>query len=415
MRLPLRRARTRGPSAWSEFRSRNPNRNLRQLLHALLTPGERGGRLHDLFDKAMAIWVLIAVVAVVLESVASLQGRWAVAFAIIDALAVAVFSIEYLVRLYACAEDNPEQSPWRSRLRAALRPAMIVDLLAIVPFFIEAYFEHLVDLRFLRIFRLLRLIKLTRYTGATNSLAAALKTEWPKLVNSAFIMMLLVVVAASLGYLFEHEAQPDKFENIPQSIYWAVITLASVGYGDVVPITPIGRAVTVVLALLGIGIFAVPAAVLATAFNDQLRREREALHNELFKMLEDGVIDESEQKQIDQAAARLHLSALEVDHIVARARHRRREAEGSGSSSLPWALIEREPVVAREQYRALVSQLRQLSVLTQPDVLQAMVQRDGTQLESKICELLIAAQAPPDGSMPSGGSGTGTPDESRVA
>lgn len=414
MRLPLRRARNRGPSAWAEFRAQNPNRNLRQLLHALLTPG-LGGRLHDLVDKVMASWVLIAVVAVVLESVASLQSRWAVAFAIIDALAVAVFSVEYLMRLYACPEDNLEQRPWRSRLQAAMRPAMLIDLLAIVPFFIEAYFEHLVDLRFLRIFRLLRLVKLTRYTGATNSLAAALKTEWPKLVNSAFIMLLLVVVAASLGYLFEHEAQPDKFENIPQSIYWAVITLASVGYGDVVPITPIGRAVTVVLALLGIGIFAVPAAVLATAFNDQLRREREALHNELFKMLEDGVIDESEQHQIDQAAARLHLSALEVDHIVARARHRRREAEGGGSSSLPWALIEREPVVAREQHRALVGQLRQLSALTQPEVLQAMVRQDGTELESKICELLIAAQAPSDGSMPSGGSGTGTPDESRVA
>ena len=417
MRRRGHRVRARGPSAWAALRAQNPNGNLRQLLHALLAPGDSGGRLHDLIDKCMASSVLIAVVAVVLESVASLQTRWAVAFAAIDALAVAVFSLEYLMRLYACPEEHPEQLPWRSRLRAALRPAMLIDLLAIVPFFVEAYFEHLVDLRFLRVFRLLRLVKLTRYTSATQTLLAALKSEWPMMVTSAFIMMLLVIVAASLGYLFEHEAQPDKFENIPQAIYWAVITLASVGYGDIVPITPIGRAVTVVLALLGIGIFAVPAAVLSTAFNEQLRRDHDALHSELFNMLEDGVIDESEQQQIDQVAARLRLSEAEVAIFIARARHRRREADGDGggNSTLPWALIEREPVVAREQYRALVGQLRQISVLTRPEVLQSMVSRDGTELETKICGLLIDAQLPTDDSMPSGGSGTGASGDSRVA
>jgi voltage-gated potassium channel Kch len=385
----------RQPSAWSAFRARNHGLPLRQQVHALLTPGVAGGRLHELVDLFMVTWVLVAVVAVVLESVAALQAGWAVAFAVVDALAVAVFCAEYLLRLYASAEDQPDRPPWRVRLRAAFSPAMVVDLLAIVPFFIEAYFEHLVDLRFLRVFRLLRLVKLTRYTGATRTLSSAVKREWPMIATSAFIMLLLVVLAASLGFLFEHEAQPDKFENIPQSIYWAVITLASVGYGDIAPITPMGRFVTVVLALLGIGIFAVPAAVLSSAFNDQLRRDREALQNELYRMLEDGAIDETEQRQIDREAARLHLSPLEVERILARARRQRRESSAGG---LPWALIEREPVVACEQYRMLVAQLRQLHALMPPPTLPALLAREGTLLERGIGALL-AEDAQSNGSV----------------
>ena len=130
----------------------------------------------------------------------------------------------------------------------------------------------------------MRLLKLTRYTQATGTLIKALKREWPIIAASTFIMLLLVVLTASLGYLFEHEAQPEKFENIPTSIYWAVITLASVGYGDISPVTPAGRAITIVLALIGIGIFAIPAALLSSAFSDQLHKERDALKQELFEI-----------------------------------------------------------------------------------------------------------------------------------
>ena len=149
---------------------------------------------------------------------------------------------------------------------------LIIDILAVLPFFLEAFLHHLFDLRFLRVFRLLRLLKLTKYTGSTKTLYTVIKREWPVMSASVFIMMLLVILTASLGYLFEHEAQPDKFENIPASIYWAVITLASVGYGDLYPVTPVGRMMTIILALLGIGIFAIPAAILSSAFSDQLRK-----------------------------------------------------------------------------------------------------------------------------------------------
>jgi CRISPR/Cas system CSM-associated protein Csm2 small subunit len=178
---------------------------------------------------------------------------------------------------------------------------------------------------------------------------------------ATFIMLLLVVLTASLGYLFEHEAQPDKFENIPQAIYWAVITLASVGYGDISPVTPIGRMMTIVLALLGIGIFAIPAALLSSAFSDQLRIERETLANELYAMMADGHISTDEQEIIDREAKRLHLSRDEVNRLMEKAR-RERELKDDHKGLTITKLVER-PEVAIERYRELVGQMRQIALM----------------------------------------------------
>ena len=207
----------------------------------------------------------------------------------------------------------------------------------------------------------MRLLKLTRYTGATKTLGIVLKREWPVLMAATFIMMLLVVLTASLGYLFEHDAQPDKFENIPQSIYWAVVTLASVGYGDISPVTPAGRAITIVLSLLGIGIFAIPAALLSSAFSDQLRIEREKLQNELFIMLADGVISADEQETIEAEAKRLHLGRDEVGRLIEKARRQREAASNHSLMAMPQLIA--QPAAAVERYRELLSQIRQLAVL----------------------------------------------------
>jgi len=228
----------------------------------------------------------------------------------------------------------------------------------VIPFFLEALLHHLFDLRFLRIFRLMRLLKLTRYTQATGTLYKAMEREWPVIAASTFIMLLLVVLTASLGYLFEHEAQPDKFENIPQSIYWAVVTLASVGYGDISPVTPMGRLMTIIMALVGIGIFAVPAAILSTAFNDQLHKDRELMHNELAKYLEDGVLDDDERVKLMEEAKRLHISEQEVEILIERARLDRETAK---AGQIPLEMVAKNPEIAFEQFRIAIGNLRQIA------------------------------------------------------
>jgi voltage-gated potassium channel len=298
------------------------------------------------------------------------------------------------MRLYACVEDPRRRPGALGRLHFSTRPAALIDLIAVAPFFLEALFSHLIDLRFLRVFRLVRLMKLTRYSGATQTLLTAMNRERPVIAAAGFIMMLLVVVAASLGYLFEHEAQPDKFENIPQAIYWSVITLASVGYGDIAPITPGGRLVTVVLALLGIGIFAIPAAILTAAFNEQLRLERELLQNELYKMLEDDHISAAEQQLIDREAARLRLSKSDLERLMLRAQRDRQVEAGRSAGAMPYALIQQRPGVAFEQYRILVSQLQQIAELADHQALADRLRAGASPLEKEIWGLLSASAMP---------------------
>ena len=379
--------------AYKAFSIANQGRTFRQRVHALVFPSAYGGDLHHLYDSFIVVWVVISVLAVILESVHSVHYMLNMEFLILDAIAVSIFTLEYTLRLYCCVEEPGYKKAVAGRLKLAKSTSSIIDLLAIAPFFLEVFLHHLIDLRFMRVFRLLRLLKLTRYTGATQSLMKVIAREWPVMAASAFIMLLLVVMTASLGYLFEHEAQPEKFENIPQSIYWAVITLASVGYGDISPVTPAGRAMTIVLALIGIGIFAIPAALLSSAFSDQLKSDREALVNKLFEMLSDGNIDEEEALYIKTEAKRLHLSDEEVKLLIEKAKRERELMDDV--SVLPLHKIAANTDHTIEHYKHLLGQVRQLSLLTDHEKFQSAVDNSErlTETDKKLWTLIALQQS----------------------
>jgi hypothetical protein len=357
--------------AYKEFSVANAGRTFRQKVHAIVFPSAYGGSLHTIFDTFIVIWVIVSVLAVILESVQGIHYLLNLEFIVLDAIAVSIFTLEYCLRMYCCVEEPGYQRAVSGRLKMAKSTSSIIDILAIAPFFLEVFLHHLIDLRFMRVFRLLRLLKLSRYTGATQSLSKVIAREWPVMAASAFIMLLLVVMTASLGYLFEHEAQPDKFENIPQAIYWAVVTLASVGYGDISPITPAGRAMTIVLALIGIGIFAIPAALLSSAFSDQLKRDREALINTIYEMLADGHLDDKEVEYIKTESKRLHLTDEEIKILLDRANRERELMEDV--SVLPLHKIASNTDHTIEHFKHLLGQVRQLSLLTDQEKFQAAV------------------------------------------
>ena len=379
--------------AYKAFSIANKGRTFRQRVHALVFPSAYGGDLHNLYDSFIVVWVIVSVLAVILESVHSIHYMLNMEFLILDAIAVSIFTLEYTLRLYCCVEEPGYKKAVAGRLKMAKSTSSIIDLLAIAPFFLEVFLHHLIDLRFMRVFRLLRLLKLTRYTGATQSLMKVIAREWPVMAASAFIMLLLVVMTASLGYLFEHEAQPEKFENIPQSIYWAVITLASVGYGDISPVTPAGRAMTIVLALIGIGIFAIPAALLSSAFSDQLKSDREALVNKLYEMLSDGQIDEDEALYIKTEANRLHLTDEEIKLLIEKAKRERELMDDV--SILPLHKIASNTDHTIEHYKHLLGQVRQLSLLTDQEKFQSAVNNSErlTETDKKLWTLIALQQS----------------------
>ena len=348
--------------AWKDFHAMNHGRSFRGKLYALLEPTGHSGQLHVYFDNFIMFWVVLSIVSVVLETVVSVHEVLALEFLVIDTLAFSIFTLEYLARLYAAPENPAYKKRWWPRWSHMRSGQAVIDLLAILPFLLEHFLPYPLDLRFLRVFRLMRLLKLTRYTSATVTLYKVVMREWQVIFASVFVMLLMVILTASMGYLFEHEAQPDKFENIPQSIYWAVVTLASVGYGDISPITPMGRALTVVLALLGIGIFAIPAGLLASAFTDQLRIDREAFKQKLLHAYESGNLNPRAKAMIAEETERLHLSAEDIKRLTQEAReafHAKQREEKQFTTAV--VLDPRQhPDLAAQQLRLLISQLQLL-------------------------------------------------------
>ncbi len=386
--------------AVNEFLEKNKDKSFRYKIYALVNETPTSGNLHHIFDMFIVTWVIVSVLAVIFESVHSISYHLHSEFIILDTIAVVIFSTEYLMRIYSAPEDPKYQALFKGRLSFSCKPTSIIDFLAIVPFYLESLLHHLFDLRFLRVFRLMRLLKLARYSGATQSLFTVIKREWPVMKAAVFILLLLVMLAACLGYVFEHEAQPDKFENIPQAIYWSVITLASVGYGDISPITPAGRAITIVIALLGIGIFAIPAAILSSALGDQLRIEREAMMNELYHMLEDGVISPDEQEMIEAEAKRLHLSKTELDRLLEKAKVQMgleqasvKDAKGDkgATSEMSLEFLSKHPELATEQLKITISKLQQIVSVSDRHELSKYIDNpeNVTGLQSSMLKLLL--------------------------
>ncbi len=183
---------------------------------------------------------------------------------------MAVFTIEYLTRIWVCVESNSYSNDWRNRLRYMFTPLALVDLLAILPFYLGVIGQF--DTRFLRILRLFRVFKLSRHFSVLAVLATVLRNESRSLLSAIFVMLVLVILAAASIYFVEREAQPDAFGSIPRAMWWATVTLTTVGYGDVVPVTISGRLLGVLITVLGVGMAALPAGIIASGFTSELAR-----------------------------------------------------------------------------------------------------------------------------------------------
>ena len=193
----------------------------------------------------------------------------------VEHFSIAAFTFEYVVRLWICTLREKYKSPVKGRIKYILSPFALIDLLAVLPFFIP-YFNHL-DLRFvrtLRLFRFLRVFKLGRYFHALNTLGRVIVSKKHELIVSLMIVLLLLFFSSVIMFYFENEAQPEAFSSIPKSLWWGVATLTTVGYGDIYPITAMGRFLGAIISILGIGVFALPTGILASGFAEQLHREK---------------------------------------------------------------------------------------------------------------------------------------------
>ena len=245
---------------------------IRRRTHEILEGTREGDLVSRVFEIFMVVLIATNVFAVILETVPSLDAAHGGFFFAFEVFSVAVFTVEYVLRVWAAVEDRRRLTvtPVGGRIRHMLTPMAIIDLLAFLPFYLTAFFA--VDLRFLRVLRLLRILKLTRYSPALETFARVLKNERKPLVAALLMLGVLHIFVSSLMFVFEQSAQPEDFGSIPAALWWGIVTLTTVGYGDVAPVTVGGKIFGGLVTVMGVAMFALPAGILASGFNQEIRK-----------------------------------------------------------------------------------------------------------------------------------------------
>jgi voltage-gated potassium channel len=249
--------------------------SLRRRLHLQLDPRARQARGLSTINRVLAILILVATALAIAETEPVLTRGHMQAFEHAEMALGTIFLVEYLARLWVAPEAYPALSAFRARLRFAVSLAAIADLAAVIGSLGLAFGTGTLILRLVRLLRILRLAKLGRMSRAFHHMADAIATRREELLLSLCAGLFLMIVSATLLYLVESGAQPDEFGSIPRALWWAVATLTTIGYGDIYPITPLGKALAGITAIFGIGLIAMPTGIVAAAFSDAMQRRRE--------------------------------------------------------------------------------------------------------------------------------------------
>ncbi len=229
-------------------------------------------------NRLMVVTIFLAILLTVLASEKTLFEPHRRIFIGTEMIFGAVFAVEYLARVWAVVEDDPAAPAWKTRLRFIFTPVAMLDLIVVVASLLPFFFSDVAVLRLIRLLRLAALVKFSHFSIALRELVHALSDRRYELLVTLALGGGTMLMGATALYWAEHEVQPEAFGSIPRALWWAVITLTGVGYGDVAPITPLGKILASLVAISGIGLVAMPTGIMASAFSDAMQRRR-ALHD----------------------------------------------------------------------------------------------------------------------------------------
>lgn len=248
---------------------------LQKRLYEIINPAVKDDLASRVCDIGLMALISINVIAVILESVDTIANKLGPIFSIFEMISVIIFTIEYAIRVWTCTVNAKFSSPLIGRIRFIFTFLSLVDLFAILPFYAPLLIPF--DLRFLRAIRLIRLFrifKFARYVEAMQTIIRVFNSKKHELAITALTVMLLLIISSSIMYFVEGKAQPDVFSSIPAAMWWGVVTLTTVGYGDIYPVTLVGKLMAAFIAILGIGLFALPAGILGSGFVDEVQRAK---------------------------------------------------------------------------------------------------------------------------------------------
>ena len=249
---------------------------LKRRVFEIIEPPEDGDIASKIFDIALISLIVINIIMVIVETF-DIPDKLRLAMKFAETISVILFTIEYIVRLWTADLIYPEKHPAAARVRYIFSFMALIDLLSILPFYIPMLIPlDLRVLRALRIVRLFRLFKINRYTDSLATIGKVFKRKSSELISSLFVVLLLMIISSVIMYNVENQAQPDTFANALSGMWWAVATLTTVGYGDIYPVTVIGKILSAVIALLGIGLVAVPTGIITAGFMEILEEKNES-------------------------------------------------------------------------------------------------------------------------------------------
>jgi voltage-gated potassium channel len=256
--------------------------SFRQKIYNLIKDDKSKSKAGLVCDWLIISFILISVIQITINTF-PMDDNWAPVSNIIEYITIGVFTIEYILRLWTAPIIYPQKTPLKARLRYLVTPLAIIDLLAILPFYIPFVIPmDLRALRAIRIIRLLRLLKLSRYTDAMSILGKVIRQKSSQLLSAVFVVGLLLFVASLLMFTIENKAQPETFSNLFDAFWWAVATLTTVGYGDIYPITAFGKVLSGIIAVLGIGMVAIPTGIISAGFIGELDKEKKSKEKEFL-------------------------------------------------------------------------------------------------------------------------------------
>ena len=278
--------------------------------------GDRVSRRIDLFLTAL---VIVNIISITLESVPHIYAEYKTLFTWIEIISVGIFTVEYLCRVWVAPSKVSGRCSFagacKARAKYMLSFSGLVDLLSILPFYLRAFFPYL-DLRILRALRLLRILKLSHYNSAMEDLFEAINEERRSFYAASYLFAILFILSSTLMYFAEYRTHPTGFQSIPDSMYWALITLTTVGYGDITPITVAGKLIAVGSAILGVIVVALITGIVASSFNAQLERRNIIFEDQVRKALLDGILDHTEKADLERLRKQFGMTKRRADALI---------------------------------------------------------------------------------------------------
>ena len=290
---------------------------IQKRVYEILGQAQNGDKVSSFVDRFLTILIITNVLAVSLESVETIGSAFRQECAAFEMFSIIVFGTEYILRLWSAVakEDSAHKTPFGKRIEYILSFNGLVDLAALLPSLISMFVGS-ADLRWIRVVRILRLLKMSNYSTALEDLGSAIYEERQSFLAALYLFTLALFIASALMYVLEHQAQPEAFASIPESMWWALITLTTVGYGDVSPITTLGKMVGALTALIGVCTVALLTGIIASAFTSQIEKRKALMEAEIAAAFSDGIITDNEMQKIEEMRRRFNMNEAHVAAII---------------------------------------------------------------------------------------------------